>query len=118
MAQLLSAKQARRLRTEVDGLLTESYAAYSRAFASDGAGGRTITESTREAGNCRVIMLSAYERAQAGAKPEEVLVKILLPYTSAVEGTDRIAVGSESYEVTGIIGSAQGATRIVTATRL
>lgn len=100
---LLRPKDLDALRAEVESTMTDTCEVYSQRFTSDCAGGSATSETLKAATVCRPIALSAFEREQAGAKPEVMLVDYLVPWDTDVEVTDILKISGETFEVTGIL---------------
>lgn len=116
---LLRANQATRLKAKIEAAMNGTCAIYGQTFTPDGHGGQTVaTDATaRSTVACTLIPLSAYEKEQAGAKPEEALFAAILPGGTDVRVTDLLLIDAVWYEVTGVTSGSTALTARATCTR-
>lgn len=82
--------------------LTDTATIYSRARTADGYGDATVVETSRGSSACRVATPSVSE--QRVNRVDVVVTHVVrFPHTVTVETTDRIAWGSRSFEVVGVL---------------
>ena len=83
--------------------LTDVCTIQHRALTSDGAGGWTEAWTTTTT-VCRVAPVSAQEAVLAGQQRIVANWKLTLPAGTVVVDTDRLAVGTRTFEVVGVLG--------------
>jgi head-tail adaptor len=98
----LTAKELAAMRSVIADLLPETCSVLTLTKTSDGQGGFTETWGTASTTTCRVDWKSGIETIQGGAIQPYRRCMITLPYDTTVTEGSRLAVGSDTYAVTGV----------------
>lgn len=108
------------LRADIEAQMTESCAIYHRTIAPDGQGGSTITIPATPSATvaCRRVPVSSREQIQAGGTPLVNIERLQVPYNAPIVETDVLVIGSDSFEVTGILDREPHTSVIVQITRI
>lgn len=103
---LLSTGDLARMQTVLNQSLPGTAYVLRATTASDGQGGQTATWGTAGTAACRLSPHSARAAGSEGVVGERVAAfnerVITLPASTDVRQTDRLAVGSQTFEVTGL----------------
>lgn len=111
---MLTAGELQGMRATQGLTLVESCTIVRRTLVSDGAGGQTATEAST-ASLCRLAPSNnqPQDRVVAGSQQDGVLWRITLPAGAEVTASDRIVVGSRTFEVMGVYGPHSAITALV-----
>jgi len=100
MTMLLSSAELADMRATLNRTLPDSATIRHDTTISDGAGGQTVTGTTTTGPfACRVAVPSGDERVVAGKLDAIGTWTITLPALTDVSATDRILIGSRTFEV-------------------
>lgn len=118
---MLTADQLASMKVTQGAALNTTCTIKQRTFSADTVGGRTESEANRATNvACR---LGPYRAPTEGVVAEQLAgheaFVLTLPAGQAIEVTDRVVIGSDSYEVVGVesAGTWETARRVILARR-
>lgn len=96
-----NADQLTRMRADVANLLPDSCVIYSPSYASDGAGGGTLTYSAVGTVACRVDPINLREQIAIQAQGEKLksMYQLTLPYDTTIAANYQVVTGGKTYQV-------------------
>lgn len=98
---LLSDKELAEMRAEAEKLLSDTCNILSKAYASDGAGGQTISWGTAAQNvSCRLVPKSSKASDMEGGRINyHTMWLVHLPYDQDVAPDQRIVINGSNYDV-------------------
>ena len=109
-----------RLRSDVAAFMNETCEIYHRTLTADGQGGTAVTvpETASATTVCRRIPISSKEQRQGGGTPLVNVDRLQVPHNAPIVETDLLVIGSDRFEVIGIIDREPHISQIITVTRI
>jgi head-tail adaptor len=99
---MVSASELSAMRDAIEGLLPDTCYILSGTATADGQGGVTTSWGTTGTAICRLDMVEGREQLAGGAIQSYLKYMLSLPFDTSLLPTNRIAIGSSTYEVKSI----------------